>query len=580
MPGPNKKMWLFQKNAVHSEQNITFWLLVGYRWISLLLPLLWVIITPTLPGLILLLIATTLTLSLTVFVGRVNYLLLRHPWLLGFDLALAATLVWATGLEHSPYYLYSLAPILAAAFFFQTRGGLLAAAVYCVFFILAALLPRTTDHPADAVAIAGHLVSFLLIGAIFGYPAYLLQQLTGTHTELSVKNDELQQRNRDLSLVRELSLVMQSSVDPAELQESVLRGIVTELGYPRASIGLYNETDDCLSSWITVENETSGIQPAVSLAHTEKIPLTPSTSPLVRAVKGKLVVEILDGEAPSSLAEKNCRLATGSHYIVLPLSLRGQPIGVILVDRLPEQRRLSPTERLSLDSLATHAGVALGSLYMCIDRVHQMAISEERNRIAIDLHDNVSQVLYGLAYGLDACQQLLPPESQAQPMLGQLHGSVTGAQALLRQTIFDIRAETMTGDRFVAGLHRQLRALCPSNAATLRIDLPGEFNQWPPEIRENLFQVAREGLSNVAKHAHARQVVVRLAQRDNDINMQISDDGDGFTPAAVDSAHHLGLHSMQERIDALHGSFEIASAHGKGTLITVTVPEQVRELIS
>ncbi|GAB4426712.1 MAG: hypothetical protein Kow0031_06530 [Anaerolineae bacterium] len=570
------------KNIANSEQNLTFWLLTGYRWVSLLLPLLWVVTTPSAAGLALLLLAAGLTLALTLAARRASQLLLRHPWLMAFDLALSAGLVWATGLEHSPYYLYSLAPILAAAFFFQIRGGLLAAATYCAFYMLAALLPRTTDHPADAVAIASHLFSFLLIGAIFGYPARLLQRLTQTHTQLTAKNDELQQRNRDLSLVRELSLVMQSSVDPAELQESILRGIVYELGYPRATIGLYNEADDCLSSWITFENgrEDSGIQPVISLAHTEKIPLNPSNSPLVRAVKGKLVVEVLDGQAPSALPELNCRLVTGSHYIVLPLSLRGQPIGVILVDRLPGQQRLSATERLSLDSLATHAGVALGSLYVCIDRVQQMAVSEERNRIAIDLHDNVSQVLYGLAYGLDACQQLIDETSPAQPMLGQLRNNVTGAQALLRQTIFDIRAETITGDRFVAGLHRQMRALCPTSAATLRIELPGEFDQWPLPVRENLFQVAREALANVAKHARARQVVVRLARRDAAITMHISDDGRGFNPAAVDGTRHLGLHSMQERAHALNGGMEIISATGKGTAITVTVPESVGELVS
>ncbi len=566
------------KNTANSEQNLTFWLLLGYRWVSLLLPLLWLAITPSMGALALLLAASGLTLAVTLTTRHANRLLLRHPWLLGLDLALTAGLVWATGLEHSPYYLYSLAPILAAAFFFQIRGGLLAAATYGLFFIVAAFLPRTTPQPADIVAMLGHLFSFFLIGVIFGYPAHLLQRLTQTHTELTAKNDELQQRNRDLSLVRELSLVMQSSVDPSELQESVLRGIVYELGYPRATIGLYNEADDCLSSWITIENEQSGIQPVTGLAHTEKIPLTMPTSPLVRAVKGKLVVEIVNGEAPSALPEKNRRLVTGPHYLVLPLSLRGQPIGIILVDRLPEQQRLSPAERLSLDSLATHAGVALGSLYMCIDRVQQMAVSEERNRIAIDLHDNVSQVLYGLAYGLDACRQLITPKSPAQPMLGQLHGSVTGAQALLRQTIFDIRAETMTGDRFVAGLHRQMRALCPTSAATLRIDLPGEFEQWALPVRENLFQVAREALSNVAKHAHARQVVIKLARRDAAITMQISDDGRGFTPATVDTSRHLGLHSMQERVHSLNGAIDIISAPGEGTAITVTVPEQEREL--
>ncbi len=84
------------------------------------------------------------------------------------------------------------------------------------------------------------------------------------------------------------------------------------------------------------------------------------------------------------------------------MSLREHSIGVILVDRLPAGQPLSPTDRLSLEHLAAHAGVALGSVRLCIYRAQREAITEERNRIASELHDSISQILYGLAYNLEA----------------------------------------------------------------------------------------------------------------------------------------------------------------------------------
>ncbi len=139
------------KMDVQSEQNLTFRLLVGYRWISLLPPLIWLIVfphsvTPT-TGWWALAFSASLTLFLTLAVAPTKRLLLHRPWLLVFDLLLSAVLVWYTGVEHSPYYLYSLAPILAAAFFFRIQGGLLAAAVYTCFYLLFVFLaPRSSEQ--------------------------------------------------------------------------------------------------------------------------------------------------------------------------------------------------------------------------------------------------------------------------------------------------------------------------------------------------------------------------------------------------------------------------------------------------
>ena len=104
---------------VQYEQKLTFRLLVGYRWVSLLPPLLGLLLFSTPRPLTAmatcLLLATGLTLALTLAVTPINHLLMQRPWLLLFDLLVSAGLVWYTGPERSPYYLYSLAPILAAA---------------------------------------------------------------------------------------------------------------------------------------------------------------------------------------------------------------------------------------------------------------------------------------------------------------------------------------------------------------------------------------------------------------------------------------------------------------------------------
>jgi len=161
------------------------------------------------------------------------------------------------------------------------------------------VLPRGSVAGVDISTVVGQGISFFLIGLIFGYPSQLLQKLHQTHAELAAKNLQLARRNRDLHLMQELSLVMQSSLDPAELQESILRGLVRDLDYKRAMISLYDEQQDSLSGWLILAGSTENGQPA-EIGHTEVISLRNDQGPLARALKGKFVVEITGGDPPTS----------------------------------------------------------------------------------------------------------------------------------------------------------------------------------------------------------------------------------------------------------------------------------------
>jgi signal transduction histidine kinase len=562
--------------AVQPEQSLTFRLLVGYRWISLLPPLLWLALSPPAGfsdgGWWALAFAAGLTLLLTLGSTPINRAVLRHPWLLLFDLLPSAVLVWYTGAERSPYYLYSLAPILAGAFFFRIRGGLLAAGAYTPFYLpLIFAVPRPAGVAMNLPGAVGQVVSFFLIGAGFGYPSLLLRRLRGAHGQLAERNAELARRNRDLDLLYQLTLLMQSSVDQAELQEYVLRGLVQEMGYRRALVAMYDDGRGALTGWLALEAAPEADRPP-RVEHADMLPVD-DAGPITRALKNGHMLEVLDGEAPTGASGINERLDVGQHYAVLPMSLREHLLGAILVDRLPGAGPLPPAERVSLERLAAQAGVGLGSVRLCIDRAQREAVTEERNRIAADLHDSISQILYGLGYGLDACLQMLPGQPiEVKDALGKLYPMVVDAQARMRNAIFDMWSDDVASDAFVAGLHRHVRAICPHRTLALQIELPGDFDRWEATARLHLYRVAQEALANAAKHAAAHQVSVALIRHDRHIELRVEDDGAGFDPAMVDGAQHLGIQSMVERVTWLGGAFDVRSRPGEGTLITARIP--------
>ena len=560
------------------RERQTFQLLLLIRWVSLL-PVLFALALPQTATALLasharaLLLAILVNAALTLFGSRINDLIRRRPRLILLDLLFSGLLIWYTGAEASPFYLYSLTPILGAAFFFRIRGGLWSAGVYTlIYLIIVFLLPRRLDAEVSLALVTTQIIGFFVIALMVGYTAVLLGDLQRTHDELAASNAELSRRNRDLHLLQELTLLLQSSVDPAELQEYILQGLVMDMGYRRAAIGLYDEGRNVLTGWLSMENLPVSPGPE-RLGHAATVLLDHDDGPVAEALCTQRPVEVLDGEPATGDPALAKRLAVGRHYLVLPLTLRTNPLGVIIVDYLHANEPLSKTDRLSLERLAAHAGVALGSVRLCINRAQQQAVMAERNRIAVDLHDSISQVLYGLAYGLDACVQLLPDHPDVvRRELEKLQPVVADAQAKMRTAIFAMRSTEVTSDAFSARLHRHLNAICPARDLALRIELPGEFDRWPAETREQLYRVAQEAMTNAARHADARRIVITVVSENGRIGVRVEDDGQGFDVTQVDSAEHMGIMSMKERVQQLGGELRIESAPDRGTVVVASLP--------
>lgn len=198
-----------------------FLFLVAYRWASLL-PALWLLqprgdtqLVSVSPGLVLS-IAAGSTLLITAFHRPLNRLLIERPLLLGVDMLFAAGLLTVSGGTHSPYYLYALSPLLAAAFFFQLRGALAAAGTFTPLYLLALVIgQRLYAISPEPEALFTQLASIWLMAILFGYPSVLLERLRHAHDALAAAGDDLARQNTELSDAhRQLKIIHQRKIWP------------------------------------------------------------------------------------------------------------------------------------------------------------------------------------------------------------------------------------------------------------------------------------------------------------------------------------------------------------------------------
>jgi signal transduction histidine kinase len=202
----------------------------------------------------------------------------------------------------------------------------------------------------------------------------------------------------------------------------------------------------------------------------------------------------------------------------------------------------------------------------------------ERQRIARDLHDSVSQSLFSTTLHVRTAQHALAREGldATGPVgeeLGEIGQLTRGALAEMRALILELRPGALGEEGLVAALTKQAAALSAREGLVVEVDGPGERLPLGPEVEEQLYRLGQEALANVVKHARASSAAVRIAAKDDTVWMEVSDDGRGFDPGAV-GTEHFGLRSMRGRVADLGGRLQVTSSRGRGTVLRVEVPAQ------
>lgn len=231
-------------------------------------------------------------------------------------------------------------------------------------------------------------------------------------------------------------------------------------------------------------------------------------------------------------------------------------------------------ERL-LRVLAAHAAIALTNARL-YEQARELALAEERTRIAQELHDAVAQKLFSARLTAEAAAALVDTDpAAARAEIAEVARLAAESGAELRGIVSALRPAELASDGLVGTLRSRVALLDRVHAAELTLSAADGLPALPPEVEETLLRVAEEALHNALRHAAASSVRVGLAAvPGGPVSLSVTDDGTGFDvdlpPRAA--ARRLGLASMRDRARAVGGTLAVTSTPGKGTTVRVTVP--------
>jgi signal transduction histidine kinase len=259
-------------------------------------------------------------------------------------------------------------------------------------------------------------------------------------------------------------------------------------------------------------------------------------------------------------------------FMGVPIRSRGRVIGAFYLTNTAPARSFSDADQRVIELLAAHAAVAIENARL-FERSRELSVISERNRLARELHDSVTQTLFSLDLTAAAAATLVERDpAKARAELLRLQELARSAIAEMRSLVFELRPPELESDGLVPTLRKHVEILRRVHRADVRLEVRGD-GALAPTLERELLRVAQEALSNALRHAKATTVRVCLEIAAPLLRLVVADDGVGFDP---DDRHvratRLGLTSMRERARDLGGTIEIVSAPGAGTEVRLRVP--------
>jgi signal transduction histidine kinase len=201
-------------------------------------------------------------------------------------------------------------------------------------------------------------------------------------------------------------------------------------------------------------------------------------------------------------------------------------------------------------------------------RLRELAVMEERNRLARDLHDSVKQQVFAVSMQLGAARALLKEENLAYSPVTEAEGLARQAGAELTTLIRQLRPPNLESKMLPEALQEYVTDWSRQNGIAANVKVDG-VSSISLAGDETLFRVAQEALANVARHSNARHVSVEVANQEDEIVLRVEDDGDGFELGQVEKG--VGLDSMRERLETIGGRLSISSGSSNGTQVIAAV---------
>ena len=376
------------------------------------------------------------------------------------------------------------------------------------------------------------------------------------------------ERTRELSALLDVSRNVASTLELRPLLALILNQLSTVVDYSGAAIITLEDDEFVIVDYVGPISHDQVLQ--------TRIPLNSATifKRVATHLKPLIITDLWEDtpanqEILESLTGPVGELFRFTHsWIGVPLSVRDCLVGVLSVDHIKSGTYTQQHARL-VWAFADQAAVAIDNARL-YKQAQELAALEERQKLARELHDSVSQALYGIALGARTARALLERDpAQAVEAVDYCLSLAEIGLAEMRSLIFELRPESLEKEGLVAALSKQADAL----RSRMGIQLSTKFCDEPDvsmEIKQVYYRVAQEALQNIFKHAQASQVALKLDKDARILSMSIQDNGRGFDVQGEFSGH-LGLMSMQERVKKIGGRIDIHSIPHQGTKIQVEV---------
>jgi nitrate/nitrite-specific signal transduction histidine kinase len=295
----------------------------------------------------------------------------------------------------------------------------------------------------------------------------------------------------------------------------------------------------------------------------DRLPLKQSASG-VAGRRGEPVIWTL-AELPTDRPLKERLVTLGVEQVIaIPLMAKGRLVGSLNLST--NQSRTYPPEQMGLlKTIGQQIGVAVENAHL-YEQAEQGAIAAERQRLARELHDAVTQTLFSANLIADVIPRIWKrnPEAGMQN-LEELRQLTRGALAEMRTLLLEMRPESLERADIKSLITQLADAFIGRVRIPLQLEIKGD-SDLTHEEKVVFYRVAQEALNNIAKHSGARQVELKIECQPGQMSMRIKDDGLGFEPGSV-TPEHLGIAIMRERASSIGASLKIDSQEGLGTII-------------
>ncbi len=370
-------------------------------------------------------------------------------------------------------------------------------------------------------------------------------------------------RTRELAALNAVSAVVNQSLDLEAVLQAAL-GKTLEVMNLTAGAAYRLDPD---GEWLTVlchrGLSEELIQNSARLSLAENLPASMGHIPDVFV---RQVDDYPEGKLRDLIEKEDIRAV-----INIPLVFKGSLKGAMVLGQHTDIV-LKPEEVALLRAIGQQVGVAMENARL-FEQAEESAVAAERNRLARELHDAVTQTLFSTSLIAEVLPDLwaMNPE-EGKRRARELRDLTRGALAEMRTLLLELRPKALAEIPLPDLVHQLSDAFIGRARVPVIVEVEGQ-RPLPADVQVVFYRVAQEALNNVGKYAHAHQVDVRLHFSPGPVILQVRDDGAGFELKGI-SGDHLGLRIMQERADAIGAELEIASGIGQGTQIRLTWDEK------